>query len=83
MTKRRYPMIPGVRIVPEFPRGYRWLGECIRQTEKAGLFRYFGWELWIPKSRAVQISGCAYAAPAECIENAKAYLEEKQNANAD
>lgn len=75
MSKKRYPEIKGVEIVWEFPKGYRWLGICHKETEKTGLYSYFGWQLWIPKSRTVQVGiGGAYACPAAMIESAKEFL---------
>lgn len=68
-----YPPITGIRDVWELPRGYRWLGECVRETEKAALFRYFGLQLWLPKVCTVLVLGKSYAAPAARIERAKEF----------
>lgn len=55
----------------EVPKGYRGLGNMVRETEKAALFDYYGWQVWIPKKAVVQCKG-SYFAPAWAIDSSKA-----------
>jgi hypothetical protein len=58
-----------------FPSGHRILGEVIAKTDKAILFEYHGWHLWIPKSKVVKIKKGPYTAPYPFIDSAKTYAE--------
>ncbi len=60
-----------MRSVNARPAGYRHLGKVLQQSEKAMLFEYYGWELWIPKNAVAKIRGVGYAAPAWAIDSAK------------
>lgn len=62
-----------MRTVADRPPGYRILGEVLERREKAWRFKYYGWELWIPKSAVVKVRKGPYTAPAWAIDTAKEF----------
>ena len=54
--------------------GYRTLGRMIRETDKAALFEYYGWEIWIPKNSLLKC-GENYLSAAWAIESSKEYQQ--------
>lgn len=63
--------------------GYRILGEKLAETEKACLFSYHGWEIWLPKSALVLVTnGDFYTAPAWAIDSGKDHPSATREARA-
>lgn len=56
------------------PSGYRTLGRMIRETNKAALFEYYGWEVWIPKTSLLKC-GEHHLSAAWAIESSKRYQQ--------
>jgi hypothetical protein len=52
------------------PAGYRGLGRCLNETQRAWLFEYYGHEVWIPKKSLVKAEG-GFWGPAWAIESSK------------
>lgn len=67
---------PDVRDVTEVPAGYRGLGRCISETQRAYLFEYYGQELFIPKKVVVRCEGGCWA-PKWAVESSQKYNSER------
>ena len=65
--------IKRMKKAKEIPSGYRGLGVLVHETDKAGLFQYYEWQLWIPKKVLVRVED-NYFCPAPCVETAKQYV---------
>lgn len=67
-------MIPESRITARElahpPAGYRGLGRCLNETQRAYLFEYYGHEVWIPKRSLVKAEG-GFWGPGWAIDSSK------------
>lgn len=71
-------MIPNdqvkVKEVAGVPPGYRQLQDCLNETHKAYLFRYYAHELWIAKREILKCRG-EFWTSYDAIERAKRFNE--------